>query len=199
MNMVYSPSISVLFDFFQQYFSFGFLWFMFCLVAVIFLWFLLNIYVDFYVLLFNTAFLFCYFFLLFNMFVLFALLYSSYDTLFWSCFQFCALISFVFNWLILFPVSFACWVTLLYFPLVCFGSCVCTSVCLFLCFCFNLSDFTFTICLRSTFCFFFGCLFAFCLSVLIPFIVITNSLHGLGSLSRSRAWASGVGTVSAGQ
>ena len=44
-----------------------------------------------------------------------SLLYSTVDTLLWSCFLLCVLVGFVFNWLILFLVSFVRQVTLLNF------------------------------------------------------------------------------------
>ena len=44
-----------------------------------------------------------------------SLLYSTVDTLLWSCFLLCVLVGFVFNWLILLLVSFVRQVTLLNF------------------------------------------------------------------------------------
>ena len=76
---------------------------------------------------------------------LFSLLYSTVSTLFGSCFLFCVLAGFVFNWSI-FLVSFAHQVTLIFCLLwIVFVLLVCTSVGggrgMFLCFCFYLSDF----------------------------------------------------------
>ena len=112
------------------------------------------------------------------------------------CFGFaflCVLVSFVFNWLISFLVSFACWVNLLYFILLgCFGFVyVCICVCIFHYFCYYLLDCVFAIRLGFIFCFLFFCclfvLFCFSVCVLIPFNAITNHLWNLSSPARDSA------------
>lgn len=70
-------------------------------------------------------------------------------------------------------------VTLLYFI---FFGCFWFHVCIFLYFCFYLSDFVFIICG-------FHCASCFCLLVLIPFITIKNCLWDLASRIKSWAWA----------
>ena len=57
-------------------------------------------------------------------------------------------------------------------------------MCVFLCFCCYLSEFAFTIYLGFVFCFLLFCLFISFLFVLIPFIVITDGLLHLHSLTR---------------
>lgn len=111
-----------------------------------------------YILLFNLVFLF-YFFstYLFVSFVFFALFLS---TLLWSCFfVFVFLVNSVLNWLTLCLVSFACWVSLLYFgffDLFWFHLCVGVCMYLFLCYCFYLSFF---FNFSRIFCLFLICLF----------------------------------------
>ena len=68
-------------------------------------------------------------------------------------------------------------------------------VCMFLCFCFYLPDFSFTLCLGFVFCFFLrGEWGSVCFN---PFYC-HDSLWGLGSLTRSWARASGMGALSPG-
>jgi len=96
-----------------------------------------NIYKPFffYLPLFNLDFLYFLFFLFLTMLVsLFC--FCCFILQLVPCFGFaflCVLASFVFNWLISFLASFACWVSLLYFLLLgCFGFVyVCICVCVY--------------------------------------------------------------------
>jgi len=110
-----------------------------------------------YILLFNLVFLFYFFFNIFVSFVFFALFLS---TLLWSCFfVFVFLVNSVLNWLTLCLVSFACWVSLLYFgffDLFWFHLCVGVCMYIFLCYCLYLSIF---LNFSRIFCFFLICLF----------------------------------------
>ena len=115
-----------------------------------------------YLALFNFAFLFFLSFLPFLsfphpcLFVLFSLLYPPITILLQFCFPVCALVSFVFNWLISLFVSFACQVNLLHF--ISFGFfwfClwVYMYVPIFCYFTYYLPDFVSVICLGCLFCF----------------------------------------------
>lgn len=125
--------------------------------------------------------------------VLLSLLCSSAGSVSWSRFLFRVAVSFVFDWLVSFLVSFARQATLLhliYFGLfgVCAGVCsvLSVSICLI---------FAFTICLGFIFWLlsfllisYFISYFPFCfLFLLLPFIDITNSSWGLGSPTRGQA------------
>ena len=164
------------------------IFFFFCSIPVAILY---NKYRSFYKVLFNFAFLF----LLFSPYlvVLFSLLPSSVGTIFWSCFLFCVVVSFVFNWLVSFLVSYARWATRLY--LIYFGLFrVCVSIYSFLCVSICLI-FAFTVRLGFIFCLlsflfissFISYVAFYVLFLLLPFIDITNSLWGLGSPTRSQA------------
>ena len=97
-----------------------------------------------------------------------------------------------------FLVSFALFY-FVFFDLFWFHVCVCVCVCARDCVCVCPFVFIFV-------WFFFYylsgvwilLLLIFCFFVLIPFIAITNSLCGLGSLNRCSAWISGVGALSPG-
>ena len=148
--------------------------------------FILYLFIYFYLTL-----LFCFFFLLPCLFVLFCLLYSSVGTLIWPCFLLCVLVRFVFNSLISFWGSFAHQSTLLYLILLgLFWSPLC--VCVFV----YVPLFLF---LLIWFCFyhlsvsFFACFFFLCL---IPFTAMTHGLWDLGS--PSQAQVSGMGVLSPG-
>ena len=107
---------------------------------------LLYINSSLYINLFYILYFSIFFFLLFTTFVsLFALFLSWLSSLVLFC-----LVSVVFNLLVSLMVSFAHRVTLLYFV---FFGLFWFCVCVFLCFCYYLSDFEFTICLG----FFFVC------------------------------------------
>ena len=168
---------------------------------VLFLWLFFIINIDLFIKFYLTLLSYFFFFSPYLV-VLFSLLSSSVGTIFWSCFLFCVVISFVFNWLVSFLVSYARWATLLYliyFGLfrVCVGvySFLCVSICLI---------FAFTVRLGFIFCllsflfisYFISYVAFYVLFLLLPFIDITNSLWGLGSPTRSQAWASGVGMLS---
>ena len=118
------------------------------------------------------------------MFVLFSLLCSTIGTLLWFCFPVCALVSFVFNWLIFFCFVLFSLLTrkstvlFLWTVLVLFiGVCVC--VCVFHYFCYCLPDFVFAICMRCIFC-----CFCVCFN---PIKAITNYLCKLHSPARDQA------------
>lgn len=129
-----------------------------------------------------------FFFFLPCLFLLFSLLYSSIDTLV-SCFLFCVLLSFVFNWWEHF------WFHLLA------GSLSCTLFSLdafgFMCVCVHSSIFV-SICLIMLLSFVASFCLLLCLFVLTPFITIAQRLRGLASLIRSWAWASRAGLLSPG-
>ena len=134
----------------------GFLWFcgvylknffliLLCFIFILLFAFLIAFYccsysliyinLFFYLPLFNLDFLFFLFFLSLTMLVsLFC--FCCFILQLVPCFGFaflCVLASFVFNWLISFLASFACWVSLLYFLLLgCFGFVyVCICVCVY--------------------------------------------------------------------
>jgi len=103
----------------------------------------------------NFAFLLFFFFIIFP-FVLFSLFYSSVGTVLWFYFLFCIFVSFVFNWLISFWVSFDCLVAVFYFALLnLFWFLVCVCVCVCACVCTHTHAYT--------------CLYFLCSSVFLDF------------------------------
>jgi len=124
---------------------------------------------------------------MFVSFCLFSLLYFLVGILLWFCFSVCVLLSFDFNWSISFLVSFAHWVTLLYFlwtVLVLFV-CLCVHGCIF--YCLKIISLILYLPLSKGHFLFLVLFFLLFLSILIIFNGITYKLCNLRSLARNRA------------